>query len=281
MGREGDEVPQVEGLELLPTGKPHVSFSELSDWWECPYRHKLKHIDKVPVEDRSHYLDFGIAVHASCESYLRTRVMDQSIATDIIRSAWEEHGHAEKEGDIADLEDCLAQAEAILAEVPGWLDATFPGWKCIEAEHLLYERVQDHPHAFKGYIDAAIEVEQLVRGKPKKVVWLLDWKTTTWGWGRDKKQDPHRKRQLIYYKTFWSQKFNIPMSDIKCGFVLLKRTAKKDNRCELLPVSVGDVSSKKSLKVVNNMLKSMKKGIFIKNRYSCKYCPFFETEHCR
>lgn len=272
------ETPCTEGLELLPTGKHHISFSELSDWVECSYRHRLKYVDKVIIPDRSHYLDFGIAVHAACEHYLRTREMVPSIATDIIKATWDRHGYAELEGKIANLEDCLAQAEAILAAVPAWLEETFPGWKCLKAEHFLYERIGEKPHAFKGYIDAVIEVEQTVRKKKKKFIWLLDWKTTTWGWDRWKKQDQHRKRQLIYYKNFWAQENGVDPKDIRCGFVLLKRTAK--SRCELLPVSVGDVSTQKSLKVVNNMLSSVKRGLALKNKYNCTYCVYRDTPHC-
>jgi len=275
-----DETPTTEGLELLPTGKYHVSFSELSDWVECSYRHRLKYVDKIVIPDRSHYLDFGIAIHAACEQYLCSREMKTSIATDIIKSTWKEHGHAENEGKLANLDSCLKQAEAILAEVPDWLEETFPGWKCIKAEHFLYERVGDKPHAFKGYIDAVIEVETLVRGKKKKVIWLLDWKTTTWGWDRYKKQDKHRKRQLIYYKNFWSKETGVDPKDIKCGFVLLKRTVKPKAHCELIPVSVGEVSTAASLKLVNNMLSGINRGFALKNRYSCRFCKFKNTSHC-
>ena len=31
----------------FPTGKQHISFSEIKIWKECPYRHKLLYIDKV------------------------------------------------------------------------------------------------------------------------------------------------------------------------------------------------------------------------------------------
>ena len=33
----------------FPTGKPHVSFSEIKIWKECPWRHKLTYIDKIDM----------------------------------------------------------------------------------------------------------------------------------------------------------------------------------------------------------------------------------------
>ena len=55
----------------FPTGKAHVSFSEVRTWAECPWKHKLTYIDKVKADVESEHLYFGTAVHASCEKYLK------------------------------------------------------------------------------------------------------------------------------------------------------------------------------------------------------------------
>ena len=59
----------------FPTGKPHVSYSEVRCWKECSFRHKLLHIDKIDVFKPSPYLDFGTQVHEGCESYLNTKTV--------------------------------------------------------------------------------------------------------------------------------------------------------------------------------------------------------------
>ena len=56
-------------MQTFPTGKEHVSYSEVRGWKECSYRHKLQHIDKIDLGKPSPYLDFGSAVHEGCESY--------------------------------------------------------------------------------------------------------------------------------------------------------------------------------------------------------------------
>ena len=82
---------------MFPTGKPHVSYSEVRNWKECPYRHKLLHIDKIDLFKPSPYLDFGINVHEGCESYLNTRSIPKEKLLKNIRAAWEEHGFGEPE----------------------------------------------------------------------------------------------------------------------------------------------------------------------------------------
>lgn len=263
-------MPEPKDLVNLPTGKPHISFSELNDWSECSFRHKLRYIDKIDLGKASPAPDFGTAAHAACEAFLRTRTMDASIATNMIRKVWQERGHP-------DTESYVTQAQEILADVPEWMDTTFPGWEFIDAEHMLYEAIVGHKQAFKGFIDGIVKVKDK---HGEELVWLLDWKSTSWGWHRYKKSDPKVRTQLVYYKNFWATKSGYDPKRIRCAFVLLKRTAKKGQHCEMLPVSVGDVTSRRSLTVINNMLASVKRGVAIKNRHSCQFCDYFETPHC-
>ena len=64
----------------FPTGKPHISFSEVKIWKECSWRHKLMYVDKVDTFKPSPYLDFGTAVHEGCETLLETRKVEKKKA---------------------------------------------------------------------------------------------------------------------------------------------------------------------------------------------------------
>lgn len=258
----------------LRTGKPHISFSELNVWDSCSWRHKLQQVDKINLDTRGPSLDFGTAIHAACEGYLITRKMMKEKAFLLIQEAWALHGYP-------DVDEWLSQAEGILTQLPSWLDETFPGWRYVKAEEKLYERIANRPHAFKGFIDGVILAPRTVRKKQKTFVWLIDWKTTTWGWKRQKKQDPATRVQLVYYKNYWCNKRNIDPKLVRCAFVLLKRVAKPNAHCELLPVSIGPVTTQRALKVVDNMIHAVQSGIAIKNRHSCQWCPYLETEHCK
>ncbi len=262
--------------EELPTGKKHISFSEVRDWKDCSFRHKLKYVQKIDLGKPGPLLDFGTAVHASCENFLKTRKMDASIATKMIESVWKKNVLIEG-FEPKTLPNFIAEANSILADVPTFVDQTFPNWEFLDAEHQLYEPIDGQPHAFKGFIDGVIRAKN---SRNKDVVWLLDWKTTSWGWGREKKEDPMVRAQLVLYKNFWSEKMKVDPKDVRCAFVLLKRSAKPGNHCELVTTSVGDVTTGRSLKVLNNMLACVKKGVAIKNRASCQYCDYKGTEHC-
>lgn len=264
--------------EKLPTGKPHISFSELREWKECSYRHKLKYVDAIGDNMPGVHMDFGTAVHSACESFLKTGKMDTKVFKIKLHTLWSEHQKIlPKEYTASSFKQFASEGLAILPEIPGWFDETFPGWKFVDAEHQLYEGIDGHQHAFKGFIDCIITAPG---PKDKQLYWLLDFKTCGWGWAMAKKTDELVRMQLVFYKSFWAKKANIDAKDIRCGFVLLKRTAKPGNRCELVTTSVGDVVIKRSLTVIDNMLSSVKKGLVFKNRHSCDFCEFHQTQHC-
>lgn len=277
-----EEQSQIENdlhmaFDPLPTGKRHISFSELRDWQECSYRHKIKFVDGINPRDSSPFLDFGTAVHESCEDFIKTGVMKPELSEDFLRNAFEK-GNEEDGFNSKLLEEMVSQSNSILSDVPKFMNETFGQWEYVDAEHYLYELASEkHSHAFKGFIDAIIKTKNK---KGKDIYWLIDWKTTVWGWKKEKKSDPDIARQLVFYKSYWSQKTGINPRDVRCAFVLLKRTAKSGNHCELLTISVGPTTTSRSLKIVNNMLSSVKRGISLKNKSNCKYCPFSNTEHC-
>lgn len=225
-------------------------------------------------------MDFGTACHSACEVFLKTGKMDLKVFKIKLHELWTEHAKIKPdEFTTKSFKQFAKEGLAILPEVPKWFDDTFPGWEFVDAEHFLYEKINGQEQAFKGFIDCIIKVPD-PKNKKKYIIWVIDFKTCSWGWQSAKKNDETVKMQVILYKSFWSSKTNFDPKNVKCAFVLLKRTAKPTQHVELVSITAGDVAMKKSLTVVNNMISSVKKGLAFKNRYSCQYCLYHATEHC-
>lgn len=324
-----------EILDLLPTGKQHVSYSEIAEWMDCSWRHKLKHVDKIDDGDRgSIHTEFGQVIHNGMELYFnngRVPHTEEDIAAlkkdfkKRIKALMDDPAIAAKmtlEDKSKLVDDMKEFSEAIVPMLSAavlWLDETFPGWEPVSAEESLMEPITGLSGGvlFKGFVDAFIrypkrrkvkktnkkaaankirlnviqeEVEEA--GKPDEyefveprewIYHILDWKTTSWGWMPEKKQSEKTKMQIILYKYFFCQKKGLKPEQIKCSFVLLKRTPAKsrpDDRCELVTVSAGEVALKKSLDAVHNMVQQVRQGRAVKNKMSCKFCKFAYTEHC-
>ena len=272
--------------------KEHVSYSEVKQWKECGWRHKLIYIDKISTFEESPHLHYGTIIHDACEHFLKTKEMKVDEVKKSIKKAWNDHGfdsndfitlqtmRAELQGwkyKHNPIKDWLAWAEASLLSLPAFLDENFPEWEFVSAEDALYEQISGFDTKFKGYIDCIIKVK---KGNKYKY-WILDWKTSSGrGWSLDKQRDFLVQAQVILYKHFWGTKNQIELKDIQCGFVLLKKVKTIGKSCQLIKVSSGPKSLEKSNKLVRSMIKTVEKQMFLKNRHSCKFCDFYNTEHC-
>ena len=78
-------------MKEFPTGKPHVSFSEVRVWKECPWKHKLIHIDKAIDFETSVHLEYGTIIHDALENFLKSRTIDIPGVKSKITEAWNKH----------------------------------------------------------------------------------------------------------------------------------------------------------------------------------------------
>ena len=166
---------------------------------------------------------------------------------------------------------------SILNNIPDFMKQNFGDWEYISAEEELYEEMPGYELKFKGFIDAIIKSN--INGKKK--YWIIDWKTTgPRGWYADKRRDFLTQAQIGLYKKFWSERENIPLKEVGCGYALLKRNTKQEKTAWFMSVSVGPKFITKADKLVESMVKSVNKGLNLKNRSNCRFCSFYQTEHC-
>lgn len=282
-----DETKEKVGLPIfegspLPTQKWHISYSEMVDWVDCSERHNLKHIKKIDLDKPNEHTQYGGIVHDAIEQYILGNAPLDAEATGkkIIEELSKIEGFKGKP------EEWAAAVGPVFQELPGFLAENFQNFKPVAAELELMESLERKKNRyFKGFIDFILECEKVDKRRKEPVVekqyWIIDWKNTDWGWTGDKKRDPLKQMQLVLYKHFWCTKNNIPLDQVKCGWVLLKRTAKPGQHIELVPVSAGEKTIEKALETVYRMIGSVERKFFVKNRNSCKYCPYYMTEHCK
>jgi len=284
----GKQLPLFIDKTELPTGKHHISYSEISDHIECSYRHKLKHIDKISLDNGSIHTCFGKALHDTLEHYVKTKIMKSAYEVKKqfyyeVLELVNEDKRKEALENIEEFSECITD---IIEQFPKWIDEEFPGWQLVEAEHYLFEPIEKQTNInFKGYIDLIIKipVKKNKRHPDGYKYVLMDYKTCSWGWKADQKRDFKKQMQLILYKHFWCRFMGIELTDVSCAFVLLKRVAKKsdNSRIEVVPVSVGEKAVEKALQQVNSSINQIKRGFVTKNRFACEpFCPYKGTEHC-
>ncbi len=251
---------------------PHISYSELKNWSECPWRHKLIYLDKIETFQGTEHTCYGTAVHETVENMLLGEPIEPYEYF---------HNAFSRELKKADLEEDTDLANEMRQQVVGTFESIVPalddyflskgGWSLVATEEDLMETINE-THKFKGFIDLVLKDGQ-------GHYHVIDWKTCSWGWNARKKSDILYTRQLVLYKYFYAQKLGISPRAVSTHFGLIKRTAKK-NKIELFRVTSGERKTKNSLDFLDKALYNISKGRHIKNKLSCKFCPFAGTEHC-
>lgn len=254
----------------------HVSYSELKNWTECTWKHKLLYVDRIKVFQGNEHTCFGTAVHETVEKMLLGYKGDlYEYFNDKFSEQLSSIGVNEDTPLASEMRQQIIGAFELI--VPS-LDDYFEdkgGWSLVSTEQGLKEPITESRisgYEFKGFID-------LVLKDGDGHFHIIDWKTCSWGWNARKKNDTLFTRQLVYYKYYYSKKFDINPRAISTHFGLIKRTAKK-GRVEIFRVTSGERKTKNSLDFLDKALYNISNKKYIKNRLSCKYCPFSGTEHC-
>ena len=167
------------------------------------------------------------------------------------------------------------QAKVLSPQIIPAVEKYFEDYEVFSVEEKLFEKINDFSldkYKFKGYIDLVVKTAD---GKYH----IIDWKTCSWGWDRDKRNSKLVTYQLTLYKKFFCQKHNIEPNLVETHFALLKRTAKKDN-VEIFRVTSGSRKTANATDLLRKALKSIENKMFMKNRLSCKNCEFKKTELC-
>lgn len=74
---------------------------------------------------------------------------------------------------------------------------------------------------FKGYLDIVIHE------KATNFFHIIDLKTSRAGWYDAQKRDPKKINQLLLYKKYYAEQFNVDPANIFPKFIILKRKIKE------------------------------------------------------
>lgn len=251
----------------------HISFSALKIWKDCAFKYKLNYIDDKKRFTGNEYTIFGTALHEACERKLQEFSVDE---VQIFKDKFAEElaklppEYVKNEKLIKEMYD---QGVILSGLVLNELKQYFGSFELVAAEQELLLKIPETEFDFKGYVDLILKTSD---GKYH----IIDYKTCSWGWDMEKKNDAMTNYQLTLYKYFFSTLKGIDPKDVETHFCLLKRTAKK-NQVELFRVTSGPKKVQNALKVLNTAVHNIVNNNFPKNRLNCQYCEFYQTEDCK
>ena len=254
------------------------SYSSIfSDFQECGYRYKLKHVDKLPCFTNSIDTIFGKFIHNRVQKILLGKETTKE-SLNKFNITWKNFFRLYRNQ--LDESKCLSYHKAALGIIKNAEDA-FKDYRALTAEEQLLYKINEQGQHFKGFIDLV-----LVDKKDETKLVIVDLKTAGSAFFFKEYLTTYKTYQLVLYKHFYSEIKNISIDNISLKFVVLEKNPKSKKPIVFIDVPCGKKKINNCLKVLDTSIKAINEGKFLKNKSACFKvgteikCPFFNTEYC-
>ena len=283
----------------------NVSFSQLSMFRQCPKKWSLQYKEGHKQYTPTIHTVFGTALHEAVQHYL-TVMYDESAAA------------ADREDIIGMFEDCLREeyqkqykrsnshfsspdqlrefyddGATIINYLIKNRNKYFSkrGWYLAgcEVPIMIMPNKRYTNVLYQGFLDVVLYHE------PTKKFHIIDIKTSTSGWNARAKKDEDKQFQLILYKKFFSETFNVPLDDIDIEFFIVKRRLYKSEdyvipRIQQFKPASGKVKMNRASKALEEFItKAFDREGYAEVEHiptpdnpnnNCNWCAFHKTHLC-
>jgi len=278
----------------------HISYSQLSIYSGCPFRWKLRNIDGINLSRPNIYLIFGSAMHTTLQTYLDIMYTESIVNAnklnlpDILKTEMIAEFNKSKErydvvpctkGQLYEFfDDGIAMLDFFKKRRASYFNKN---WELLGCEFSLNAKLKDNLK-FVGYIDVILKNNNT--GKLR----IIDIKTSTRGWRNKEKKDKSKLAQLLLYKYFYSEKYDVDMDDVDVEYFILKRKLWENvdfpqKRIQIFKPANGKVSINRVKGELFNFIEKVfdEQGNYLTSDHdatpskdSCRWCEFNQTKHC-
>ena len=281
----------------------NISYSQLSMYTQCPKKWALQYRDGHKVSEQSIHMTFGTALHETLQLYLNTMYNESAAAADRLdletdfenrlRDEYQK-GYKKNNGvhfaDAQGLREFYSDGIEIISYIKKNRGKYFSkrGWWLVGCEVPIV--LAPNPHLprvkYMGFLDVVLYNENT-----NKFI-IIDIKTSTRGWNDKAKKDKSKQHQLVLYKKFFAQQYNVPIDDIDIEFFIVKRKLYESQdfvikRVQQFRPPSGKTSVNRATKSLNEFLDNCftsegfnQKDMPALTNNNCKWCPYFKTHLC-
>ncbi len=211
------------------TEKKRVSYSQYSTWFKCPAKWKLDYLEGKRIFEGSINMCFGTAIHDAFQEYIKVLYTDGHVKAESVDLI----GIFKKKFD----EELKSEKNPVKYTEDEYTEFFFDGEDIIKTFLQTSNRMKHFPSKKYEFIGVEIPIELEIKNNIRFVAFLdlvlkdkqtgtykiLDFKTSSTGWNKYMKEDEGKYSQLMLYKAFYSQVYNVPLNMIDVEFFIVKR----------------------------------------------------------
>ncbi len=228
------EIQKNPPHEIDYSYQKNISYSQISMFKQCPHKWKLHYKDKINQRDVSIYLVFGIAIHEVVQDYLsifynkskvKANELDleslfQEKFIDAYKKQYKQNNnsHFSSAEEMREFfEDGVEILKFFKKKVSGYFSKRGTYLVGIELPVISTPNKMLNNILFKGMLDVVLYHEH------SDTFTIIDIKTSTRGWHDKMKKNEDKQFQLILYKQYFSELYDIPLDKIDIKFFIVKR----------------------------------------------------------
>ena len=297
------EIQNNKPQEVNFAYEKNISYSQLSMYSQCPKKWALQYRDGHKVSEQSIHMVFGTALHETLQWYLDVIYNTSGAAadkldleTDFENRLKDEYKKAYKKNnsthfaDANGLQEFYSDGLEIINYVRKNRGKYFSkrGWWLVgcEVPIVLAPNPRLSRVKYMGFLDVVLYNENT-----NKFI-IIDIKTSTKGWGPKERKDKTKQYQLVLYKKFFAEQYNIPIDDIDIEFFIVRRKLWESEDFIIKRVQqFRPPSGKTTVNRATKMLEEFLDNCFKDNDFNyqempetpnnnCKWCPYFKTHLC-
>ena len=290
----------------------NISFSQMSIFRDCPHRWKLQYKDKIKRFTSSIHTVFGTAIHETIQEYLNVMYNTSGTVADQINlednfqanfiNEYQKQYKSNNNQHFSSAEEMREFFEDGIG-ILNWFKKkrskyfSKRGWYLVGCEiplviapNKMYNNV-----LYTGYLDVVLYHE------PTNTFKIIDIKTSTRGWKDQDKKNEDKQYQLLLYKQFFSEQYNIPLESIGIEFFIVKRkvldwddeklmSPHQAYRVQTFTPPSGKIKLNKAKEAINyfiitcfNSQGEIKNINYPKNpsKWNCSFCPYkLDKDNC-
>ena len=287
----------------------NISYSQMSIFRGCPYRWKLQYKDKIKRFTSSIHTVFGTAIHEVIQHYLDVMYETSGVNADKINleelfqekfiEEYQKQYKSNKNEHFSSAEEMREFFEDGIG-ILNWFKKKRSKYfskrgsylvgceiPIVIAPNKMYNNV-----LYMGYLDVVMYNEKTNTFK------IIDIKTSTRGWRDQDKKNEDKQFQLLLYKQFFSEQYNIPIEDIDIEFFIVKRkvldwddeklmSPHQAYRVQTFTPPSGKIKINRARNAVNDFINecftpngSIKDTSYPKSpsKWNCNFCPYKEDK---
>jgi len=284
----------------------NISYSQLSMFTQCPKKWSLQYRDGHKVSEQSIHMTFGTALHEVLQHYLNKMYETSGAAADRINieELFEEtlrkcyaadykrnkNEHFSSPEELREFfEDGVNIINYLIKKRSRYFSKKNTYLAGCEVPIIITPNKRYTNVVYQGYLDVVLYHEY------SDTFTIIDIKTSTKGWSKWAKKDEDKQFQLILYKKFFSETFNIPLEKINIEFFIVKRKLYESEdyvipRIQQFVPASGKVKMNKATRALDEFITK----VFDRKGYAdvehqatpdnpnnkCDWCAFYKTHLC-